>query len=826
MLGAQVRGRDRFRRQRARDRRAWRGGHGDCRSSHRHGIASPRGTLRHRGLVVHVNICLVLLLLLLLLLQSLGLGSRRQNCSGGLDLDVLLRRLHRLGVAEKGRPGTALHLEVLGDLELLREADRRVRRQHEGEHVDQGEPIPHLREQAEADGRTRAQHPGVREEGCRGVSATRIHDTIGEDGAEPCHHVLVLVADGLQELLPEGLDSLRLAGRGLHVEQAHGDDRSLTHEVSAVGHQGLQQVVGVELRGARASDAEGHGSSVAHVRVVALGQQLHDAWQRIGRIAHDEAQAHDRRAPHIVLHVGDGDVQQALDGRILGGSHVGEGDGPAGAVADDGVLVQNHLLDQGLGFLLTPEHRHRQRERATADDLLVLRVVCVRDELADDLLGGRAHHDKADAVGGRLTCHGGVRVQGLLQLLIDGLVGCGHAHQPEAQACAMRQDLRRLCVVQLLQQIVLGLEVEVVRVDDAHRIQGTAFGVRAAPGAATGGEVGAQDGPALLDVSLVDDPKGSRGAELGPIRGLCKPLQVLAQEDVTGCAALHEPMGDHSAVVRDRVLAVDRILDGLQEQEVRAVVPVQELQMQVDGSSSAQDLAELCQVFLLFVRHGICLSGVHLHGVGRRRESLATFCSGRLLQLQLRSGQENVAEMLVLVVHDVEGDLVCQEPALLLWAPDQVLEDLDHFLGLIQDVVALGERGVIDVLGGGVDLNEGPQHPLTERLRGDQRHCGALGVLEHARGVVAGHDELFDHVQPPCLDGHSKTLLECLVLHTTLEHPIHHILELVIHGLRRLALQLALEVARPHLDELVDGHRDDLLDVLRAVREVEELTGS
>mmetsp|Transcript_18052 Transcript_18052/g.63422 ORF Transcript_18052/g.63422 Transcript_18052/m.63422 type:complete len:261 (+) Transcript_18052:2286-3068(+) len=260
--------------------------------------------------------------------------------------------------------------------------------------------------------------------------------------------------------------------------------------------------------------------------------------------------------------------------------------------------------------------------------------------------------------------------------------------------------------------------------------------------------------------------------------------------------------------------------------------------MQVDGGPPAQDLAELREMRLLLLALGLaglllCSGrrggrGIDLHGVARGRP-LRGSCGlrgRRLLQLQQRGRQQHVAEVLVLVVHDVEGDLVCQEPALLLWAPDQVLEDLDHFLGLIQDVVALGERGVIDVLGGGVDLNEGPQHPLTERLRGDQRHCGALGVLEHARGVVAGHDELFDHVQPPCLDGHSKTLLECLVLHTTLEHPIHHILELVIHGLRRLALQLALEVARPHLDELVDGHRDDLLDVLRAVREVEELTGS
>ena len=76
-------------------------------------------------------------------------------------------------------------------------------------------------------------------------------------------------------------------------------------------------------------------------------------------------------------------MQQAADRRVLGGAHVREGDAEAGAVAEDGVLVQEHLLDETIGLLLLAEHDHGQGQRAGADDLLVLRVVGVGQQLLD-----------------------------------------------------------------------------------------------------------------------------------------------------------------------------------------------------------------------------------------------------------------------------------------------------------------------------------------------------------------------------------------------------------------------------------------------------------
>mmetsp|Transcript_39381 Transcript_39381/g.116765 ORF Transcript_39381/g.116765 Transcript_39381/m.116765 type:complete len:715 (+) Transcript_39381:71-2215(+) len=549
----------------AHDGRAWRGGH-------RHAVG-PRGEgggdgVAHRGLVIHVHIrgsLLQLALRGLLLAQGLGLGGRGQHRGRGLRLLLLLRGLQGLRVGEERRAGPALQGEVLRDLQLLRQADKRVRGEREGEHVDQREPVPHLREEHETDGRATAKDARLGVERGAGVAASRIHHAVGEDGAEASHDVFVLVADDLLQLVAELLHALRLARRGLHVEQAHGDDGALPHEVGGVGHQRLQEVVRLELRGAGAGDAERHGRRVAHMRVVALGEELHHAWQLVGHVAQHEAERHHGGAADVVRDIRDGDVQQAADRRVLGGAHIREGDAEAGAVAEDGVLVQEHLLDEPLGLLLPAEHDHGQRQRAGTDDLLVLRVVGVGQQLLDRLLRAGADHDQADGVGRRLARHRRVGVEGLLQLLVRVLVRRGHAHEADAEAGPVLQDLRGLGVVELLEQVGLGVRAVVVRVDDSHGVQSTAFGVGAPTRSPRLGQVGAEDGLGLLDVALVNDAQRGRRAEFRPVGRLGKPLQVLPQEDVAGGAALHQAVGNHRAVVRDGVLGVYRILYDLQQ---------------------------------------------------------------------------------------------------------------------------------------------------------------------------------------------------------------------------------------------------------------------
>mmetsp|Transcript_37030 Transcript_37030/g.117870 ORF Transcript_37030/g.117870 Transcript_37030/m.117870 type:complete len:323 (-) Transcript_37030:466-1434(-) len=319
--------------------------------------------------------------------------------------------------------------------------------------------------------------------------------------------------------------------------------------------------------------------------VVALRQELHDAWELVRDVAHDKAEGYDGSPPHVVRHVRHGDVQQPPDRGVLRGPDVGQGYAEAGPVTEDGVLVQQHLLDQCLCLLFPAEHDHRQRKRARPDDLLVLRVVGVGQQLPDGLLGGGADHHEADGIGRGLARHRGVCVERLLQLLVGVLVGRGHADQANAEAGAVLQHLGGLGVVQLLQQVGLRLRVVVVRVDDAHGVEGPALGVWATPRPARLREVGAEDRLGLLDVALVDHTQGGCSAELCPVCRLCEPLEVLSEEDVARGAALHQAVAHNRAVVQDRVLGVDGVLDDLEEQEVRAVVPVEELQVEVDGSA-------------------------------------------------------------------------------------------------------------------------------------------------------------------------------------------------------------------------------------------------
>mmetsp|Transcript_6883 Transcript_6883/g.15691 ORF Transcript_6883/g.15691 Transcript_6883/m.15691 type:complete len:647 (+) Transcript_6883:1059-2999(+) len=643
----------------------------------------------------------------------------------------------------------------------------------------------------------------------------------------------MLVCDDLQQLFPESLDTFGLAWCGLHVQHAHGDDGSLSDEVGSVGHQRLEEGVGVSLGAAGAGDAQGHRCRVSDVRIVTLREQLDDSWQLLGAVAEDEAESHDRSTSDVVVHIRDGDVQQLLDGRILGGANVSQSDAEAGSIAEDGVLVQEHLVDEAVSLLLAPEHRHRQSQRAASDDLLVLRVMGVGEELTDNFLRGGSYHHQADRVGCGLSGDSGIGVHGSLQLLIDSLVGCGHTDEAQAEAGSVLKHLSGAGVVELVQKVSLGLLIVVIRMDDAHCVQSSALRVGAAAEAAIArGKVGAEDGLRLLDVALVDDAEGGCCTEFSPVGGLGEPVQVLSQEDIAGGAALHEAMRDDCAIVGHRILGVDGGFDGLEEKEIRAVVAVEELEVKIDRSPTTENLSKLLEVLLVLIRHGLStLGAVDLHWGGGRLALCRSFRGGRgsrrggLLDGEEGRRQKHVAEVLVLVVYDVKGHLVGHEAACLVVAIHEILEDAGNFLRLAQKEVALADRGVVDVfLRRGIDVHELLEHLLTEGFQCHDREGSGLAILQHVGDVVAGHDESFDHVEPTSFERHAQSLLVGLVLHASVEHALHDILEPRVDGLAFLLADLcSLKIFGPGLDVLVDGYGDYLLDVLRSLGQVKEV---
>ena len=74
------------------------------------------------------------------------------------------------------------------------------------------------------------------------------------------------------------------------------------------------------------------------------------------------------------------------------------------------------------------------------------------------------------------------------------------------------------------------------------------------------GEVGSQDGHALLVVALLDDTQAGRSGELGPVGGTSEPLEVVAQEEVVGGAGLGEPVANDDRGIDHRAAGLHRRL--------------------------------------------------------------------------------------------------------------------------------------------------------------------------------------------------------------------------------------------------------------------------
>ena len=91
----------------------------------------------------------------------------------------------------------------------------------------------------------------------------------------------------------------------------------------------------------------------------------------------EEAQRGDRSASHVVIDVTDGDVKQPANRSVVCGATISHCDGEHSRSTQDGVLVATQTLDERVGLLQSTEHRERDAERQTAQDLLVLRVLRV-----------------------------------------------------------------------------------------------------------------------------------------------------------------------------------------------------------------------------------------------------------------------------------------------------------------------------------------------------------------------------------------------------------------------------------------------------------------
>mmetsp|Transcript_36580 Transcript_36580/g.75032 ORF Transcript_36580/g.75032 Transcript_36580/m.75032 type:complete len:217 (-) Transcript_36580:1008-1658(-) len=109
-----------------------------------------------------------------------------------------------------------------------------------------------------------------------------------------------------------------------------------------------------------------------------------------------------------------------------------------------------------------------------------------------------------------------------------------------------------------------------------------------------------------VDAALVHHAHTCRRGELGPVRRPLQPLEVLGDESVNRRSAVHHCVSKHRRLVRHTVTHLQRPLDVVQDQHVRLVVAIQELQIDPDRRLTAQNLAQFLharsQLLLLVCR--------------------------------------------------------------------------------------------------------------------------------------------------------------------------------------------------------------------------------
>lgn len=72
-----------------------------------------------------------------------------------------------------------------------------------------------------------------------------------------------------------------------------------------------------------------------------------------------EAQTHDSGATDVVVHIGDGHVQQAPDSLIVTRAAIGHGDGVHAWATQNRILVLAQRRHQRVSLFQTPEHSQR-----------------------------------------------------------------------------------------------------------------------------------------------------------------------------------------------------------------------------------------------------------------------------------------------------------------------------------------------------------------------------------------------------------------------------------------------------------------------------------
>eukprot|EP00760_Papus_ankaliazontas_P035359 PhM_4_TR7762/c0_g1_i1/m.83431 len=174
----------------------------------------------------------------------------------------------------------------------------------------------------------------------------------------------------------------------------------------------------------------------------------------------------------------------------------------------------------------------------------------------------------------------------------------------------------------------------------------------------------------LLDMPFVDDTNAGGRRELGPVRGFAQPLKIVAEKSINRRAAVHDAVGDHKGVVRDRVrgLGLDGLLHRVEDVHVGLILGVAELEVQIRGDRPRQHQQQFADIVLVVWGS---------------------------LKLARRSGDELLRPELEYLECDLDGSEALLIGAVVVGEAHHHLREL---LGLVQEEEAMHQCKVVNAL--------------------------------------------------------------------------------------------------------------------------------
>lgn len=218
--------------------------------------------------------------------------------------------------------------------------------------MGKGEPVPVLSEHSHSDngGNVQATSRGLQTNS--NIATASINDSQGQSSSKLCHSVLMLISD-------HGLDIFaNLGNLRIHLlillnkDHSRRDKRTLANKVGRILNHRLQEVDCFIETSSSTGNSQGKRGTVSDMRVIALAEKLNHARNGTGLAEKNEAQAHDRNSPDIIVYIAHGNVEKLSNSLVAAGSTVCQGDCHDTSITQDRVLIVKKGVDKFIGALL------------------------------------------------------------------------------------------------------------------------------------------------------------------------------------------------------------------------------------------------------------------------------------------------------------------------------------------------------------------------------------------------------------------------------------------------------------------------------------------